>query len=258
METSGDNAEPLPETLPSAPEAPPDPKSEPVPIATSNGAIMPETPASEPIAAAVGQPGGIIAAQGQCPVCGKSGLQNVQAHVRAAHGDPSWRKKGTAASVAKARGGVKPVKAPAVPGENGSGTIPLTAPDFSDITGEPASGPELAPSDVKVSSPRFEAMATMTFDMSTGLMARIFGPEWLPNDKEPMERATVVMAIKKYYESIDLPDMPPGMMLCFVIAMYSAPRLAAHPTRTKLQGAWLWLKSKFSRRQKQPPLKVIP
>jgi hypothetical protein len=154
------------------------------------------------------------------------------------------------------RGGLKSVKGPAAPGTESNGASELPPADFTDITGGDigAPGPTLDPTEIKPSTARFEAMATMTFDMSTALMARIFGPEWLTNEKEPMERASVVLAIKKYYESVDLPDIPPGYMLCFVIAAYAAPRLGAQPTRTKLQAVWLWLKMKFTRKQKQPPI----
>src|SRR5262249_53453538 len=89
----------------------------------------------------------------------------------------------------------------------------------------------------------------MSFDMGAGIMSRIFGPEWNPTNAE--ERAAVVNAIKNYYESVNMPDIPPGYMLCFVLAAYSAPRLAQQPTKTKLQAAWLWLKMRFQRKQRQ-------
>ena len=234
--------EPLPEqplepTAP-APTAPP----EAAPAVTVSAPILAETPSTEPLAAPPlpdGKP--ITAAPGQCPVCGKRDLKNVGAHVRAAHGNNPGRAGGIA-KAAKTRGET-----------NGSQAADLgTAADFTDLTAEPAApAPPIEPQ-----TPKFEAMANMTFDMSTGILARIFGPEWLSSD--PDERASVVLAIQKYYASVNLPDIPPGYMLCFVIAAYSAPRLGAQPTRTKLQAAWLWLKMKFTRKKPLPVLRVNP
>jgi hypothetical protein len=109
---------------------------------------------------------------------------------------------------------------------------------------------------------RFEAMAGMTFDTATALLSRVFGPEWLPspdtdNKTISTERATVCLAIQKYYASVNMPDLPPGYILCFVCLAYAAPRLAAQPTKTKLQSAWLWLKLKFVRKKQQPSVIAI-
>jgi hypothetical protein len=174
-----------------------------------------------------------IAIPGTCPECGKGGFEGekgLEAHIRFKHTLPRQRKE---AAAAKAKAG-EPIPA-----------------DFSDITGQPP--PQSTPIAV-LPDQRFEGMANMSFDMTTGLLARIFGPEWLPqpdadNPQVSHERLTVVASIKKYYESVNLPDIPPGYMLCFVALAYAAPRMTAQPTKTKLQAAWLWLKLKFQRRK---------
>lgn len=189
-----------------------------------------------------------IALPGTCPDCGKNGFENdaaLRKHVLYQHTLP------------KARSEARAKKAGAKPETE---AIPLAAADFSDITGKPPA-PAANPIAVETDK-RFEGMATMTFDMSTNLMARIFGPEWLPNPdadnpQVSHEKMAMVEGIKKYYESANLPDIPPGYMLCFLCLAYSAPRMAAQPTKTKLQGAWLWLKSKFQRRRYVAPT-IVP
>jgi len=200
--------------------------------------LAPPRPGSEPIA---------------CPECGwqpsaktEDREQALKAHIRFKHTLPRARKE-----AADRKAGV----APSVNGEQ------PPPPDFSDIPDGPAqpAAPVLAPA-------KFEGMANMSFDMTTGLLARIFGNEWLPqpdadDQTKSTERATVVLAIQKYYESINLPDIPPGYMLCFVVLAYSAPRLAAQPTKTKLQSAWLRFKLFFSKKKglevSRPPQAII-
>lgn len=179
-----------------------------------------------------------------CPECDWGPASNdraLGAHVRFKHDLPRSR-----AAAAEKKKKLEEIGRAAINGE------PI-APDFTDIPGAaPVPPPALVPADV-----RFEQMAGMTFEMSTGLMARVFGPEWLSTD--PDEKATMIMGIKKYYQSVNLPDIPPGYMLCFLCAMYAVPRLGAQPTKTKLQAAWLWLKSKFSRKPKGiSTIRVMP
>lgn len=214
--------------------------AEPTPIPIVN--VAPETPA-EPVpvnrietaeAPVIPIPGVL-----QCVECGQRGWKSQQAldaHIRFKHELPRARK--AAADRKKAE-------------DNGE-LPPAPPPSFDDITSDGAPTPVAQPN-VVTPDARFEAMAAMSFDMTTGLLARVLGPEWLPNpdpdDKsKSTERATMVLAIKKYYASVkNLPDIPPGYMLCFVCLAYAAPRMSAQPTRTKLQQAWLWLKSKISR-----------
>lgn len=167
-----------------------------------------------------------------CPECGQGPWETekaLSAHVRFKHELPKARKLAAERKARVANGEPEPIPPP----------------DFTDIDQSAPKPPEPV---LVTSDARFEAMASMSFEMTTGLLARLLGPEWQSKDAD--ERATVILAIKKYYASVNLPDIPPGYMLCFVCLAYAAPRLGAQPTKTKLQGAWLWLKSKFGRKQK--------
>lgn len=206
----------------------------PTPIAEASP--NPAPPASEPLPTPVlDRPRARATPSGTCSECGyvSTGEKDLKKHVHFKHTLAKARMEAQERKLAEARASASP---PA---------------DFSDIPGQPAS----ASSPIAViPDQRFEGMANMTFDMTTGLLAKIFGPEWMPNadtdnPQVSHERMTVVEAIKKYYESMNLPDIPPGYMLCFVALAYAAPRMSAQPTRTKLQQAWLWLKTKFQRKK---------
>lgn len=209
----------------------PDPAPDPAPPVVEQPKLAPARPGVAP---------------GVCPECGKGGFNDADLakHIRFKHDLPRARALAAQRKLDEARA---------------AGSTPVPPADFSDIPGQPAPA---GPSPIAVlPDQRFEGMANMTFDMSTQLLSRIFGPEWLPNadadnPQVSHERMTMVAAIKKYYESVNLPDIPPGYMLCFVCLAYAAPRMAAQPTKTKLQACWLWLKMKFTRR-KQTAVPVI-
>jgi hypothetical protein len=86
-------------------------------------------------------------------------------------------------------------------------------------------------------------MSGSLFDMGTGTLATIFGPEW--QAKTPQEREMVVGALRVYLESKQVKDIPPGLMLTIILVAYSAPRLQAPPTREKLRFGWTWVKMKI-------------
>ena len=107
----------------------------------------------------------------------------------------------------------------------------------------------------------YEALANMAFDMGTQSMAMLIGPEWLPGTvKSPSgaefdERLTIVPALAKYLESKEVPDLPPGVVLCLCVAMYSSRRFRTPNTREKLGGLFGWVKNKvfgIFRRNKKP------
>lgn len=106
------------------------------------------------------------------------------------------------------------------------------APDFTDVT-TAANAP--APTDYK-------ALAEATFDLSTNVLAGTLGDEWKP--REPKERDGVVIALENYYRHKKAQDIPPGLMLAFVVTAYATPRLTQPSTKAKLYAGWLWVKEK--------------
>lgn len=144
----------------------------------------------------------------------------------------------------KKRGRGRPPGAPNKPkdGPNGPSVVnvPLSAsPDGTTVT-EDGAQPEPAKPAVN-----HRQLAEITFDLTTNSLGVLLGPEWKCSD--PQEREGVLKPLEIYLQSKDMVDIPPGAILCFAIAMYSAPRLRAEPTRNKLGLAWAWLKVKFSR-----------
>jgi hypothetical protein len=215
---------PAPETPPApaqAPETPPAPEVPPV------GQPIPGPADNEPADQVK---------EGHCPICKAGPFERVDLHIRFKH-------KGYKVGV-KA-GGAPPKKTGGKPADNGAAQEPPPA-DFSDLNSEPA--PRFDPVAPGLDKAKhFEATAVLTFEMTTGIMSQIFGEEWQPNS--PDEKSLVVGAIKRYYESVDLPDLPPGYVLCFVALAYAAPRLGKPKTKNKLLASWYWLKSKFTRKK---------
>lgn len=91
---------------------------------------------------------------------------------------------------------------------------------------------------------QLEAVAGMTFDMSTGALALILGEEWNPKSKA--ERDFVVTAIANYYRATGTVDLPPGWTLAFVVSAYSLPRMTQPKTKEKLAATWYWIKTKIA------------
>lgn len=108
-------------------------------------------------------------------------------------------------------------------------------------------------------------MANMTFDMSTGILANVFGPEWLPappaKEGLPGERDVVVASLKTYFESKQVQDLPPGLMLTVVLSSYALPRFRQPTTAGKLKLTWVWIKTKvggFFAKKKKIVISTIP
>jgi hypothetical protein len=83
------------------------------------------------------------------------------------------------------------------------------------------------------------------------------GEEWAPRqDPESGANEFDVMsqAWGKYLEAKNMKDIPPGVMLAFVMAAYVGPRLFMPKTKTRLQKAKDWLVLKvYRRREKAQP-----
>ena len=133
------------------------------------------------------------------------------------------------------------------PGASGPapGGPPGPPPDFSDLPpGEQAAG-AAAQGTEQAAQVDYPAVAGMTFDMLTNILASIFGPEWRPETAQ--EREMVVASLAAYMKSKQMPDIPPGLMLCLVVAIYSGKRLQAPSTRSKIKLIFAWCKDKFGR-----------
>lgn len=119
-------------------------------------------------------------------------------------------------------------------------------PNFDDAEGKTKAAESAKPID-------YMGMSKMIFQMSTGTLANIFGPEWLPRPAQPGmpgEEEIVIVHLATYLKSKEIPDIPPGVMLCLVLSMYAAPRFQAPTTKEKVKGVWFWIKSKFTKRKK--------
>lgn len=138
---------------------------------------------------------------------------------------------------------VKPPETPPEPIKNRGRGRPLgapnkpKAPDFSDIT--QGSG-----------TVDHAAMAAVVFDMSTSAAVVAIGEEWKPSNSA--EREMVVSAIAAYFKSKDVKDVPPALMLSFVVLAYSLPRLTKPNTSNKLKLAWQWVKVKLLTKRVKP------
>jgi hypothetical protein len=124
-------------------------------------------------------------------------------------------------------------------------------PEFEVVDDEPAKAP-----------PNYHAMAEMLFDMTTGgILVPVLGPEWMPRASPrpelPSERDFMVERLEVYFESQELPDIPPGIFLLLAIATYAAPRFAQPSTKEKVKGMFTWAKEKmgglFRKRKQLPP-----
>ena len=76
----------------------------------------------------------------------------------------------------------------------------------------------------------------------------IFGGEWLP-DPARMEREQLVMAFEQYFLAKGVVDIPPGVALAIALLGYAAPRFYLPQTQSRVQIAWIWLRSKFARKK---------
>lgn len=99
----------------------------------------------------------------------------------------------------------------------------------------------------------YKAMSLMIFKITTGTMAQVFGPEWLPRQPPPGmpgEEEMIVEAGAEYMKTKNMPDIPPGVLLLLLCAGYAAPRFHAPSTKEKVKGIWFWIRSKFTRKKK--------
>ena len=92
----------------------------------------------------------------------------------------------------------------------------------------------------------FAAQTAAEMYIQTGVI--LFGPEWLP-ETERMERETLVSAFEQYFIAKGVIDIPPGVALAIALFGYAAPRFHMPETQSRVQIAWIWLRSKFKRKK---------
>jgi hypothetical protein len=122
--------------------------------------------------------------------------------------------------------------------------------DFGDVESIAAIAAEPAKPPVD-----YAAMSGAVFDMATSTLGIALGPEWLA--KSPEEKQMVCVPLQAYFQAKQVEDLPPGLMLTFVLVAYSVPRLKEPPTAGKLKLGWQWLKSKL-RRKKKGAVAMLP
>lgn len=123
-------------------------------------------------------------------------------------------------------------------------------PSFDDIQ------PESIPNVAQVETD-YKLLAETLFNMSTGTLCMLLGPEWQAREiqivKQPGgndvvydEKRTVCSALEVYLRSKQATDLPPGAILAMVCIAYAAPRVQAPSTNERLKLCWAWLKNKWN------------
>lgn len=105
------------------------------------------------------------------------------------------------------------------------------------------------------SAVNYRQLAEVCFDLSTNTAGAIIGPEW--RSSGPAEREGMLVPLEMYLRSQEVKDIPPGAILCFAIAGYVTARLQVPNTRTKLNLAWAWIKSKMPGKRKSFTPKIV-
>ena len=77
----------------------------------------------------------------------------------------------------------------------------------------------------------YHVTATVLVDSTTGFCEQFLGPEWKAN---ATERDNLTGATETYLRAKNIPDLPPGILLAFVISAYALPRLNSPTMREKL------------------------
>lgn len=114
-----------------------------------------------------------------------------------------------------------------------------TVPDFSDLSPQDSNS-ELLPG---ATDADYLASAEISFDAVTGILSMSVGSEWEPRNKD--EREGFCKNLARYYKSRNVTDISPGWLMVLTCAAYSAPRVKAQNTSSKLKAAWTWTKVKI-------------
>ena len=99
-----------------------------------------------------------------------------------------------------------------------------------------------------------EMVAKTTVDSITTICQMVGGEEFKPTldpAKGIDERATMVDALRRYYEVKNISDVPPGILVVVTLSTYLIPRLFLPKTAGKIERLKNFLKSKLGKKYAQ-------
>jgi len=73
-----------------------------------------------------------------------------------------------------------------------------------------------------------------------------FGEDWAPNT-EAKEHEIVAGAFRDYFKAKNVSEIDPTVSLCLVLGSYTLARVTKPTIKSRIAGAWVWLKSKVAR-----------
>lgn len=135
----------------------------------------------------------------------------------------------------------------AKPGRKGAGE---PSPRLEGVTPAPPRPPKPAPAPPAVQSPlpiNYTELGRTAANIWFNVGQLPFGEDWAPNTQEG-EHEIVAGAFRDYFKAKNVTEIDPTIGLCLVLGGYALKRAAKPTARDKIKGAWLWLKSKASKR----------
>lgn len=108
--------------------------------------------------------------------------------------------------------------------------------------------PPRAPSSIApapIAPVNYDALGKIAANLWFNAGELFLGDEWRP---EPDEPPIVKDAFKDYFQSAGITTIPPAWGLCLILFSYAAKRVTRPTIKTRLYGAYEWLKSKTLKR----------
>lgn len=91
----------------------------------------------------------------------------------------------------------------------------------------------------------YEAMANVAANLWFNTGELVLGEDWRP---EPHEPVAIRNSFKDYFESEKVTKIPPAWGLAMVLFAYTAQRVTKPTIKTRIFGAYQWLKNKTLKR----------
>jgi len=108
----------------------------------------------------------------------------------------------------------------------------------------PKPAPFIAPAPAAVIAVDYNAMGIIAASMWFGVGELALGSDWAPDNDEKMP---IKDAFAAYFKSIGATDIPPGWVLFSALTIYTVKRIDRPTIKTRIFGAFSWVKSKFKR-----------